>query len=96
MTRELVIPQPYIIEEKQLVIKNRVSGVEEVFDIDNMSDEEIDKLVEERLKRFQGMRKTKKQEIVKVFSNKAVAWKHVKSLTGWENSKTLLPPPFGF
>ena len=61
-----MIPQPYIIEEKQLVIKNRVSGVEEVFDIDNMSDEEIDKLVEERLKRFQGMRKTKKQEIVKV------------------------------
>lgn len=52
LTREPVIPQPYVIEEKQLVIKNRTSGDEEVFNIDNMSDEEIDKLVEERLKKF--------------------------------------------
>ena len=91
-----MIPQPYVIEEKQLVIKNRASGDEEVFNTDNMSYEEIDKLVEERLKKFEGRREVKKKEIVKAFSDKSVAWEHVKSLTSWENSKTLLPPPFGF
>ena len=91
-----MIPQPYVIEEKQLVIKNRASGDEEVFNTDNMSYEEIDKLVEEHLKKFERRREVKKKEIVKAFSDKSVAWEHVKSLTSWENSKTLLPPLFGF
>lgn len=42
----------FIMIEPNVIIKNRDSGNEEVFDIDNMTDGEVDKLITEWLQRL--------------------------------------------
>lgn len=47
LMRDPVIPEPCIIKEQKVIIKSRDSGNEEVFNIHNMTDDEVDKLITE-------------------------------------------------